>query len=145
MLCACLVLDGVGAVQTIWSDTGTNTGYAVRINASNQLEILAGNGTEYTTCATTDTVAASTPFVATVRDDGTNLHAQINNGTIVSVPRPAVVAGTSTATIGSRNSATSNVLNGKLFQIIQTKNDAGTDAEVAATKAYIASKIGVTL
>ena len=35
---------GAGAVRTIWSDAGTDTGYRVRINAANKLEFAASNG-----------------------------------------------------------------------------------------------------
>ena len=48
---------GAGTARTLFSDAGTTTGYIVRLNASNQLELAAGNGTTYTTIATAGTLA----------------------------------------------------------------------------------------
>lgn len=73
-------LGGAGTVRVVWSDAGTNTGYIVRLNASNQLEIAAGNGTTYTTVATTATLAVGDINVCQAWDDGTNLNVRIGTG-----------------------------------------------------------------
>ena len=145
-LCAGIKPEGgAGAVRVLWSDAGTNTGYIVRLNASNQLELAAGNGTAYTTIATVATLDVGTAYVVTVWDDGTNLNVQVNNGAVASVARPVVAAGTATASIGSDNGAATGWFNGLIYSLIQVKDDAGTDAERASAKAYVASKSGVTL
>lgn len=136
---------GAGTVRNIWSDTGTNTGYVVRINASNQLEMAVGNGSAYTTVATTATLDVGTAYVVSAWDDGTNLNVQINSGTVASATRPTVSAGSSTATIGKSNTSAASYFNGLMYQVLQTKNDGGTDAERTEAKAYCATKGGVTL
>lgn len=146
MLCAAVKPEGGAAsARTIWSDAGTNTGYIVRLNASNQLEMSVGNGTAYTTIATTATVDVGTTYVVTAWDDGTNLNVQVNNGTVASVARPTVSAGTATATLGKDNGAATGFFNGQLISVVQVKNDGGTADERTAAKAYAAGKGGVTL
>lgn len=60
---------GAGTNRTIWSDTGTNTGYRVRINAANQLELAASNGLPIATpvqaAATTSTTGGTGLAAAT--------------------------------------------------------------------------------
>ena len=145
-LCAGIKPEGgAGAVRVLWSDAGTNTGYIVRLNASNQLELAAGNATAYTTIATVAKLYVGTAYVVTVWDDGTNLNVQVNNNAVASAARPVVAAGTATASIGSDNGAATGWFNGLIYSLIQVKNDAGTDAERASAKSYVASKSGVTL
>lgn len=146
-LCAAVRPDGgAGAVRTIWSDAGTNTGYIVRLNASNQLEIAAGNGTAYTLAATTDTLTVGTTYVVTAWDDGTNLNVQVNSGTAGTAARPVVSAGTATATIGKDNGAATGMFNGGIYSLIYVKNGENVDAnDRTAVKTYVAGKAGVTL
>lgn len=146
-LCAAVRPDGgAGAVRTIWSDAGTNTGYIVRLNASNQLEIAAGNGTAYTLAATTGTLSVGTTYVVTAWDDGTNLNVQVNSGTAGTAARPVVSAGNADFRIGKDYGAATGFFNGAIYSLVYVKNGQNVDATDRATvKAYIASKAGVTL
>ena len=42
--CSSIKAGKIGAAQTLFSDTGTDTGYRVRINSANKLELAASNG-----------------------------------------------------------------------------------------------------
>jgi len=131
-------LDAVGAASTIWSDTGTNTGYRVRINASNQVEVSAGNGAAYTTAATSETLASGTNYVIAAWHDGTNLNARLGlSGAIAQAAFATATAGTAAFTLGMDNGATSSFLNGKLYNAVYVRNFAGTLSDVNATAAYV--------
>lgn len=144
-LCAAVRPDGgAGAVRVIWSDAGTNTGYIVRINASNQLEIAAGNGTTYTLAATTDTLEVGTTYLVTAWDDGTNLNVQVNSGTVGTAARPVVSAGNADARIGKDYGAATGWFNGAIYPLVYVKNGENVDAaDRTAVKSYVASKAGV--
>jgi hypothetical protein len=145
LLCAAITVSGgAGAARTIWSDTGTNTGYRVRVNTSNQLELAAGNGTTYTTIATTATLPAGETHVVTAWDDGTNLNVQIDSGDIASTARPTVSAGTASWTIGKDNGAATSPFNGRMYSMTYRQTDCG-DTLRASLKSYHAGRAGVTL
>ena len=134
--CAAVTIGKVGAIQTLYSDAETNTGYRVRINASNQLELSAGNGTAYTTVATVATVNVGKTFVLTAWHDGMNLNVQINQGAIASTPFATAAAGTSSTTIGCDNGAATNYFLGRIMGIVHTINSVPTAGQIAATQAY---------
>ena len=143
--CSSIKAGNIGAAQTLFSDTGTNTGYLVRINAGNQLELSAGDGAAYTTIATVPTLAVGQHAVLTAWDDGVNLNVQIDSGAVASVARPAVSAGTAAITIGKDNGAASSFFLGSIYEKIYVKDDVQTAAQIASAKAFCASKAGVTL
>lgn len=144
-LCAAVtVRGGAAANRVIWSDTGTNTGYRVRINTSNQLEISAGNGAAYTTIATVATLPVGETHIVTAWDDGTNLNVQIDGGAVASTARPTVSAGTATATIGKDNGAASGYLNGRIHQLIYRTTAPSADQRTQ-TRNWVAAKAGVVL
>ena len=131
-------IDVTGANQTIWSDTGTNTGYRVRINSSNQVELAAGNNTAYTTAVTSETLTAGTNYVIAAWHDGTNLNVKLGtSGTVVSQAFATATAGTTTFTVGMDNGAVSSQLNGKIYNSVMVKNFAGTVTNVDNTIAYV--------
>ena len=131
-------LDGVGATQTVWSDTGTNTGYRVRINSSNQLELSAGNGTTYTTATTTETLSVTTNYVIAAWHNGTNLNVKLGTGgAIASQAFATASAGTSSFTVGMDNGAVSSQLNGKLCNVVYVRNFAGSLTDVNNTITYV--------
>lgn len=133
-----LNLDVVGATQTIWSDTGTNTGYRVRINSSNQLELAAGNGSAYTTAATTETLSATTNYVIAAWHDGTNLNVKLGTGGAVASQAFATAsAGSASFTMGMDNGAVSSQLNGKIYNAVYVKNFAGSLTDVNNTISYV--------
>lgn len=144
--CAAVRADGgAGTVRTIWSDAGTNTGYIVRINASNQLELAAGDGSAYTLSATTDTLTVGTMYVVTAWDDGINLNVQVNSGTTTSVARPIVSPGTASSSIGSDNAAASGFFNGAIGTVVMRKHASITTNQIAAVKSYVAGRHGVSM
>ena len=143
--CSAIRAGKVGAVQTLFSDAGTNTGYRVRINASNQLELSAGNGTAYSTVSTTATLSIGQRAVLTAWHDGTNLNVQINNGTVHQVAFSTATAGTAQFTIGKNNNAASNFFAGWLYEKVYTKDSVPSSAQIADTKAYVANIAGITL
>jgi len=143
--CSAIRVGKVGAVQTLFSDAGTNTGYRVRINASNQLELSAGNGTAYTTVATTATLSIGQRAVLTAWHDGTNLNVQINNGTVHQAAFVTATAGTAQFTIGKDNNAASNFFAGRMYEKVYTKDNVPSAAQITSTKTYVANIAGITL
>lgn len=145
LFCAAVQPSSTGIVRTLWSDTGTNTGYRVRLNAANQLELAAGNGTAYTTATSTDTLASGTSYVVTAWHDGANLKVQVNNGSVVSAAFVTATAGTASFTIGKDNGAASSFYAGKLYPVIYIQNFVSTAQKLASTKTYVGSKAGLSL
>ena len=143
--CSAIRVGKVGAAQTLFSDAGANTGYVVRINASNQLELNAGNGTAYTTIATTAALAVGQRAVLTAWHDGTNLNVQVNNGTVAQTAFSTATAGTAQTTIGKDNNAATNFFSGRLYEKVYTKDNVPSAAQIASTKSYVANIAGITL
>lgn len=133
---AITVAGGAGTARTLFSDTGANTGYIVRINAGNQLELAAGNGTAYTTVASAAALTAPTSAVVQAWDDGINLNVRIGSGPVASVARPAVSAGTAGFTVGQDNGASSGYFNGRICSTVYRKDSAPTLAQRDAVAAY---------
>lgn len=129
-------LGGAGTARTLFSDAGTNTGYIVRLNASNQLELAAGNGTAYTTIATSGTLAVGTTDVVQAWDDGTNLNVKIGNGATASIARPTVSAGTTGYTMGQDNGASTGYFNGRIYSTIYRKDSGLTQVQREAVALY---------
>lgn len=136
---------GAGTVRVIYSDLGTNTGYAVRLDSANKLLISCGDGAAITSKASTATVDVGTDYVLTAWDDGTNLNVQINNGIVESVARPVVVAGTASFTIGKFNGGASQYLIADVYHMSYAKDTGLTAAQRRTEQLYAASKIGITL
>lgn len=132
---AITVLGGAGTARTLFSDAGTNTGYIVRLNTSNQLELAAGNGTAYTTIATAGTLAVGTTDVVQAWDDGVNLNVKIGNGATASVARPAVSAGTAGYTMGQDNGASTGYINRRMYSTVYRKDSAPTQVQREAVAA----------
>ena len=129
-------LGSAGTNRTLFSDAGTNTGYIVRLNASDQLELAAGNGTAYTTIATAGTLAVGASDVVQAWDDGANLNVQIGTGPTASIARPAVVAGTAGYTLGQDNGASSGYFNGRIYGEIYRKDSSPTHDQREAVALY---------
>lgn len=127
---------GAGTARTLFSDAGTNTGYIVRLNASNQLELAAGNGTAYTTIATAGTLAVGSTDIVQAWDDGTNLNVKIGNGATASVARPTVSAGTAGYTMGQDNGASTGYFNGRVYSTIYRKDSGLTQVQREAVALY---------
>ena len=140
---ACVRPTQLGVRQTLFSDAGTNTGYKVELNASNQLVISAGNGTSYTTATTANTFTYGQIISIEAYDDGTNLGVVLNKGTLVIVARPVVIAGTASFTMSRDNGAASGYFKGGVYDEIYTKNKANTVVERSNSIAYLRLKGGI--
>lgn len=127
---------GAGTARTLFSDAGTNTGYIVRLNTSNQLELAAGNGTAYTTIATAGTLAVGSTDIVQAWDDGTNLNVKIGNGPTASIARPTVSAGTAGYTMGQGNGASTGYFNGRVYSTIYRKDSGLTQVQREAVALY---------
>ena len=125
-----------GTARTLFSDAGTNTGYIVRLNTSNQLELSAGNGTTYTTIATAGTLAVGSTDIVQAWDDGTNLNVKIGNGATASIARPTVSAGTAGYTMGQDNGASTGYFNGRAYSTIYRKDSGLTQVQREAVALY---------
>ena len=125
-----------GTARTLFSDAGANTGYIVRLNASNQLELSAGNGTAYTTIATAGALNVGATDVVQAWDDGTNLNVKIGTGPTASIARPVVSAGTAGYTLGQDNGASSGYFNGRSYGEIYRKDSSPTQAQREAVALY---------
>lgn len=134
---------GAGTLRTLWSDTGTNTGRKVQIDTNNKLSFSAGNGTAFTTLASTATLDVGTKYVVTVRDNGTNLSVKINTAAAETVARPVVAAGTAGFTQFKDNGAASSFLIADVYHVDGAGNSALTDSQVASLQAYARSRIGL--
>lgn len=133
----------VGAVQTIVSDAGTNTGFKIRTTAANQIEISAGNGAAFTAVNTTEAFAAGDVAFIELFDNGTNLSACLGNGAPVTVARPAVSAGTAQMTLAKDNNAASNYAGISIFSAVYLKDYCPSAAQRADYKRWALLRAGV--
>jgi len=140
---ACKKITQVGVRQTLFSDAGTNAGYKVELNTSNQLVISAGDGTSYTTATTANAFTLGQTVSIEAYDDGVNIGVRLNNGTLVTAARPNVSAGTAGFTIGKDNGAASGYFKGNMYGAIYNKNKANTLTERANAITWLRTKGGV--
>lgn len=138
------VSGGAGTARTIWSDTGTNTGYRVRINASNKLELAAGNGSAYTTVQSNETITAPGTYLLSAWDDGGVLAVQVGNAAAATTARPAVSAGTSTITSYRDNGAATSYFNGRDYGLVYLQTYPGETAH-NRLKQWQARRAGITV
>lgn len=141
--CGAIQFNIVGAVQTIFSDAGTNSGYKLQLTAANQLQISAGNGTAFTTINTTATFAAGDVSLVELWDDGTNLGVRLGEGTPVTVARPVVTAGTAQITLGKDNNAASNYAGISMFEPVWRYGAMPNATQREAIRAICRSKAGI--
>lgn len=142
-LAAAVRAPAAGTAATIWSDRGTNTGYRLSIDSSNQVQLSAGNGSTYTT-VTGDTLTAQELYVIIAWHDGTNLNIQVNGGTTAQAAFGTATAGTAGFTIGKDNGASSGYWGRGAFALLYTKNDSSSAATRETVRRYLSQQIGVT-
>ena len=143
-VCAAIRAGGAGNARTIWSDRGTNTGYRLSINASNQLVLSAGNGAAHTEVIG-PTVTAGTDYVVTGWHDGTNLNVQLNAGAATSAAFGTATAGTAGFTIGRDNGTASGLYGDRIYEIVYRKDDTSTAGDRTSLITYMAEQAGITL
>ena len=126
--------------RILFSDAGTNTGYMVRMNPSNQLELIAGNGSANTFIATTNSIAIGATDIVQAFDDGVNLNVKIGNGATASIARPVVAAGTAGFTMGQNNGVATGYFNGRVYSTVYRKDSATTQSQREAVATYQRTK-----
>ena len=134
---------GAGTLRVAFGDGGSATGYHVAIDTANKLTLFAGSGVYWTTVTSTDSVDVGVACLITAWDDGVNLNVQVNSGTIVSTPRPAVAAGLASLSIGKDGYASGAFFNGNLYPEVYVKNSGLTAGQRASVQAYCKSKAGL--
>lgn len=144
IVCAAIKAGGAGTARTIWSDQGTNTGYRLSINATDQLVLSAGNGTAYTDVVGPALIAGQ-DYVVTGWHDGANLNLRVNLGTITSAAFGTATAGTAGFTVGRDNGAATGYFGDRIHGMLYRKNDSSTAAERDKLIRYMADKQGVVL
>lgn len=144
LICAAIHASGAGNARTIWSDQGTNTGYRLSLNATNQLVLSAGNGTAYTEVVG-PTITAGTDCVVTGWHDGANLRVQVNAGAATAAAFGTATAGTAGFTIGKDNGAASGYYGERIYEIVHRQNDASTAQQRTDLITYMAVQAGITL
>lgn len=144
LLCAGIRAGGAGSARTIWSDRGTNTGYRLSVNASNQLVLSAGNGAAYTEVLG-PTITAGTDYVVMGWHDGANLRVRVGLGSATSAAFATATAGAAGFTLGRDNGVAAGYYGDRIYGLVYRKNDASTAAERDNVTRYMARKSNVTL
>lgn len=139
--CAAIQVGRVGSVQTLYSNASSNSGYRVRVNAANQLEFSAGNGSGFTTVATTDAMVIDQRAVLTAWSDGARLYAQINNGPVSQQVSGSVATGTASATIGRDNGSATSYFMGRIYGLVTCHSQVDATHR-SSVQQYLNFKIG---
>ena len=141
LLVAGIMVPAAGTARTLWSDRGTNTGYKVGIDASNQIFLSAGNGAAFVT-ATGPALVAGTKYVITAWHDGANLNISVNNGAPTQVAFVTATAGTATFTIGKSNGAATEYWGDRIYGMVYRKNDRSSAGQRSSLYSYMVGKMG---
>lgn len=144
IVCAAIRAGGAGNARTIFSDRGTNTGYRLSVNASNQLVLSAGNGAAHTEVVG-PTITAGTDYVVTGWHDGANLNVQANAGAATSAAFGTATAGTAGFTIGKDNGAATGYYSERIYEIVYRKDDTSSAGDRTTLINYMAAQAGITL
>lgn len=141
LLVAGVVVPAAGTARTLWSDRGTNTGYKVGIDASNQIFLSAGNGAAFVT-ATGPALVAGTKYVITAWHDGANLNISVNNGAPTQAAFVTATAGTATFTIGKANASATEYWGDRIYGMVYRKNDRSAAGQRSSLYSYMVGKMG---
>jgi len=136
-----IMVPASGTARTLWSDRGTNTGYKVGIDASNQIFLSAGNGAAFVT-ATGPALVAGTKYVITAWHDGANLNISVNNGAPTQAAFVTATAGTATFTIGKSNGAAAEYWGDRIYSMVYRKNDTSNAGQRSSLYSYTVGKMG---
>ena len=141
LLVAGIMVPAAGSARTLWSDRGTNTGYKVGIDASNQIFLSAGNGAAFVT-ATGPALVAGTKYVITAWHDGANLNISVNNAAPTQAAFVTATAGTATFTIGKSNGAATEYWGDRIYSMVYRKDDTSSAGQRASLYSYTVGKMG---
>ena len=142
--CAPIRLLKLGAVQVLWSDATGNTGYEVRINASNQLELSAGTGAARVSVASAALVLGRT-YILTAMHDGAALSVQVDSGAPVSAACGPIAAGTAGYTLFRAAGTDTGYANVREYGFVYTKNHCPSATHRAMAAQILAAKARITL
>lgn len=120
--------------QAVFQDAGANCGYLIRITSTNAVVLFAGNGTDFTSAISVDSIPVNTKKLITAWDDGVNLNIQIDDGAVVSVAHPPIFPGSAGFSIGTCFGA--EYLSGRIYPYVYFRGSAGTAAQRAVAKAW---------
>lgn len=141
LLVAGIMVPAAGTARALWSDRGTNTGYKVGIDASNQIFLSAGNGAAFVT-ATGPALVAGTKYVITAWHDGANLNISVNNGAPTQAAFVTATAGTATITIGKANASATEYWGDRIYGMVYRKNDRSATSQRSSLYSYMVGKMG---
>lgn len=149
-LIAALQITG-GFVNYIYSEhtaAAPNTGYDLFYDGNvDHMKFSAGNGTARTTAESLTAVGGLSGPVHVVMawDDGVNLNVQLDNGTVASVARPTVSAGSLTPTWYAEDTVPTNTNAALDYGALFAKNSALTAQQRANIKTWLGAKAGLSL
>lgn len=143
--CGAVKLLGVNASeQHIWSDQSGNNGHILFLNASGgPLSLAVGNGSALSIVASPTNLTIGETALITAWDDGVNLNIQVNSGSVATVARPSITAGTAGFSVGKSNVGANSYFNGNLYPSIIRSGTPLTATERAAAQAWCKSKAGL--
>lgn len=144
LVCAAIRAGAAGSARTIWSDRGTNTGYRLSLDTSNNLVLSAGNGTAFTSVTGT-AITAGTDYVVQGWHDGTNLNVRAGLGAATSAAFATATAGTAGFTVGRDNGTAAGNYGDRIYRLAYRKNDTSTAAQRDNLARWAAQKAGITL
>lgn len=134
---------GAGTTRNLWSDRSGSNGYIVRLNTSNKVQFFAGNA-GFTSIASTASVDVGGTYLLTVWDDGTSLNVQVDDGSVQSISRTTVAAGTAGFTMGKANDSAAEYFQGNIYtDLIYVKNNGLNAVQRARAKAWVRMKAGL--
>lgn len=110
-------------------------GYHVRISSAGYLVFEANVGGVVTQLVAAQLSLGSVSIVQ-AWDDGVNINASVNGGTVYSTPRPTMTGGTLGYTIGQDNGLNSGYFNGRIYSVVYRKNSGLTAVEREAVLSY---------
>ena len=134
-------IGGAGTRRVIFSDRSGNNGYELAINAADKLEFGAGNGAAITTLASANVTPLTVGLPFEVVDDLTNLIIKIDGQAAVTIPRPAVAAGSSTITL--YRGASTGYFNGNITEPIYRAGPPPSTYERSVIRGYQMQKAGL--
>lgn len=136
---------GAGTVRLLLDDHVGFSGYEVGLDAADKLFLAAGNAAAFTQATTAGAATVGTGYVLTAWDDGVNLNAQINNGAVASVARPAVAAGGAPLVLFKNAASAANFFTGSTYGMIYRKDSGLTATQRSQVKTFLGNKIGLSL
>lgn len=132
--------SGTGTARTLWSDTGTNTGYKLTLDLTDHIVLSAGNGISFTS-VTGPVLTDGTDYVVMAWHDGVNLNISVNNGTATTAAFATATAGTAGFSLWRDNGVATGYFGARMYCMVYRKNDTSTAAQRNAVYSYVAGNL----